>query len=104
MFGVFGSEYGYVSYDLWLSNFWDCFLFLQLLTGTVSSLEDHGYLVDIGVSGARAFLPLQKAQEYIWQKNKGEGKKKEKYTVVRWYVWELYLTGTVSVRVECQAH
>uniref|UniRef100_A0A8D1N005 Protein RRP5 homolog n=1 Tax=Sus scrofa TaxID=9823 RepID=A0A8D1N005_PIG len=42
----------------------------MLLTGTVSSLEDHGYLVDIGVSGARAFLPLQKAQEYIRQKNK----------------------------------
>ena len=38
----------------------------------MSSLEDHGYLVDIGVSGARAFLPLQKAQEYIRQKNKGE--------------------------------
>ncbi|XP_045294725.1 protein RRP5 homolog isoform X1 [Leopardus geoffroyi] len=43
----------------------------MLLTGTVSSLEDHGYLVDIGVGGARAFLPLQKAQEYIRQKNKG---------------------------------
>ncbi|XP_014588443.3 protein RRP5 homolog isoform X1 [Equus caballus] len=42
----------------------------MLLTGTVSSLEDHGYLVDIGVAGARAFLPLQKAQEYIRQ-NKG---------------------------------
>ncbi|KAM7072820.1 protein RRP5 homolog isoform 1-T1 [Molossus nigricans] len=43
----------------------------MLLTGTVSSLEDHGYLVDIGVGGARAFLPLQKAQDYIRQKNKG---------------------------------
>uniref|UniRef100_A0ABI7VYI6 S1 motif domain-containing protein n=1 Tax=Felis catus TaxID=9685 RepID=A0ABI7VYI6_FELCA len=43
----------------------------MLLTGTVSSLEDHGYLVDIGVGGARAFLPLQKAHEYIRQKNKG---------------------------------
>ncbi|XP_022355136.1 protein RRP5 homolog isoform X1 [Enhydra lutris kenyoni] len=43
----------------------------MLLTGTVSSLEDHGYVVDIGVSGARAFLPLQKAHEYIRQKNKG---------------------------------
>ncbi|XP_039727234.1 protein RRP5 homolog isoform X2 [Pteropus medius] len=43
----------------------------MLLTGTVSSLEDHGYLVDIGVGGARAFLPLQKAQEYNRQKNKG---------------------------------
>ncbi|XP_035124864.1 protein RRP5 homolog isoform X5 [Callithrix jacchus] len=44
---------------------------LKLLTGTVSSLEDHGYLVDIGVDGTRAFLPLLKAQEYIQQKNKG---------------------------------
>ncbi|XP_012659116.1 protein RRP5 homolog [Otolemur garnettii] len=43
----------------------------MLLTGTVSSLEDHGYLVDIGVDGTRAFLPLPKAQEYIRQKNKG---------------------------------
>ncbi|KAM6184088.1 protein RRP5 homolog [Erethizon dorsatum] len=43
----------------------------MLLTGTVSSLEDHGYLVDIGVRGTRAFLPLQKAQGYIQQKNKG---------------------------------
>ncbi|XP_040848106.1 protein RRP5 homolog [Ochotona curzoniae] len=43
----------------------------MLLTGTVSSLEDHGYLMDIGVRGTRAFLPLQKAQEYVRQKNKG---------------------------------
>ncbi|XP_063583797.1 protein RRP5 homolog isoform X7 [Pongo abelii] len=43
----------------------------MLLTGTISSLEDHGYLVDIGVDGTRAFLPLLKAQEYIRQKNKG---------------------------------
>ncbi|KAM4852440.1 protein RRP5 homolog [Thomomys bottae] len=43
----------------------------MLLTGTVSSLEDHGYMVDIGVGGTRAFLPLPKAQEYIRQKNKG---------------------------------
>ncbi|XP_076982024.1 protein RRP5 homolog isoform X2 [Tamandua tetradactyla] len=43
----------------------------MLLTGTVSSLEDHGYLIDTGVSGSRAFLPLQKAQEYIQQRNKG---------------------------------
>lgn len=48
----------------------------------MSSLEDHGYLVDIGVAGARAFLPLQKAQEYIRQKNKGKGKKKGQCMVV----------------------
>lgn len=39
----------------------------------MSSREDHGYLVDVGVAGARAFLPLQKAQDYARQKNKGEG-------------------------------
>ncbi|XP_010624753.1 protein RRP5 homolog isoform X2 [Fukomys damarensis] len=43
----------------------------MLLTGTVSSLEDHGYVMDIGVAGTRAFLPLQKAQKYMRQKNKG---------------------------------
>lgn len=51
----------------------------MLLTGTVSSLEDHGYLVDIGVSGTRAFLSLQKAQEYIRQKNKGANLKTGQY-------------------------
>ncbi|XP_006831373.1 PREDICTED: protein RRP5 homolog [Chrysochloris asiatica] len=43
----------------------------MLLTGTVSSQEDHGYLVDIGISGSRAFLPLQKAHEDTRQKSKG---------------------------------
>ncbi|XP_031246466.1 protein RRP5 homolog [Mastomys coucha] len=51
----------------------------MLLTGTVSSLEDHGYLVDIGVGGTRAFLSLQKAQEYIRQKNKGANFKVGQY-------------------------
>ncbi|XP_051837292.1 protein RRP5 homolog isoform X1 [Antechinus flavipes] len=43
----------------------------MLLTGTVHSVEDHGYLVDIGVTGTKAFLPWQKEQEYVKQKNKG---------------------------------
>ncbi|XP_043843278.1 protein RRP5 homolog [Dromiciops gliroides] len=43
----------------------------MLLTGAVHSVEDHGYLVDIGVGGTKAFLPWQKDQEYIKQKNKG---------------------------------
>uniref|UniRef100_A0A8B9N745 Protein RRP5 homolog n=1 Tax=Accipiter nisus TaxID=211598 RepID=A0A8B9N745_9AVES len=38
---------------------------LELLSGFVSSVEDHGYLIDIGVSGTHAFLPRQKAQNYI---------------------------------------
>ncbi|KAM9282065.1 protein RRP5 homolog isoform 2-T2 [Cariama cristata] len=37
----------------------------MLLSGFVSSVEDHGYLIDIGVSGTHAFLPRQKAQRYI---------------------------------------
>ncbi|XP_061228578.1 protein RRP5 homolog isoform X2 [Neopsephotus bourkii] len=37
----------------------------MLLSGVVSSVEDHGYLIDIGVSGTNAFLPRQKAQNYI---------------------------------------
>ncbi|XP_064320140.1 protein RRP5 homolog isoform X2 [Phalacrocorax carbo] len=37
----------------------------MLLSGFVSSVEDHGYLIDIGVSGSHAFLPRQKAQNYI---------------------------------------
>nr|XP_014427885.1 protein RRP5 homolog [Pelodiscus sinensis] len=43
----------------------------MLLSGLVSSVEDHGYLVDIGVSGAKAFLPRQKSQSYLKSANKG---------------------------------
>ncbi|NXM02927.1 RRP5 protein, partial [Tyrannus savana] len=37
----------------------------MLLSGSVSSVEDHGYLIDIGVSGTHAFLPHEKAKSYI---------------------------------------
>lgn len=63
------------------------FLFPQLLSGIVSSLEDHGYLVDIGIAGARAFLPLQKVQESTRQKNKGKGAKDQNMEKRR-YVWD----------------
>ncbi|KAM6391097.1 protein RRP5 homolog isoform 3-T3 [Pluvialis apricaria] len=43
----------------------------MLLSGFVSSVEDHGYLIDIGVSGTHAFLPRQKAQNYIKAVNRG---------------------------------
>lgn len=71
----------------------------MLLTGTVSSLEDHGYLVDIGVDGTRAFLSLQKAQEYIRQKNKGAKFKVGQYLTC--VVEELKSNGgVVSLSVE----
>ncbi|XP_067858073.1 protein RRP5 homolog [Heptranchias perlo] len=43
----------------------------MLLSGCVSSVEDHGYLVDIGVNATTAFLSQQKAQEYIKNRNRG---------------------------------
>ncbi|XP_051882885.1 protein RRP5 homolog isoform X2 [Pristis pectinata] len=43
----------------------------MLLSGCVSSVEDHGYLVDIGVKITKAFLSQQKAQEYIKNRNQG---------------------------------
>ncbi|NWI11122.1 RRP5 protein, partial [Crypturellus soui] len=43
----------------------------MLLSGTVSSVEDHGYIIDIGVRGANAFLPRQKAPNYIKLAKKG---------------------------------
>ncbi|XP_064000521.1 protein RRP5 homolog [Pogoniulus pusillus] len=43
----------------------------MLLSGFVASVEDHGYLIDIGVSGAHAFLPRQKAQNYVKAVKKG---------------------------------
>ncbi|XP_034155929.2 protein RRP5 homolog [Pangasianodon hypophthalmus] len=33
------------------------------LSGCVESVEDHGYLIDIGVSGTKAFLPKEKAKD-----------------------------------------
>ncbi|NWJ03942.1 RRP5 protein, partial [Crypturellus undulatus] len=43
----------------------------MLLSGTVSSVEDHGYIIDIGVRGANAFLPRQKAQNCMKLAKKG---------------------------------
>ncbi|XP_053167847.1 protein RRP5 homolog [Hemicordylus capensis] len=43
----------------------------MLLSGCISSVEDHGYLIDIGIKAAKAFLPRQKAQSYLQSTNKG---------------------------------
>ncbi|NXP78545.1 RRP5 protein, partial [Ramphastos sulfuratus] len=43
----------------------------MMLSGFVASVEDHGYLIDIGVNGAHAFLPRQKAQNYVKAVKKG---------------------------------
>jgi len=44
---------------------WICCCFpLQVITGCVSSCEDYGYVVDIGVKGISAFLKNAEAQKY----------------------------------------
>ncbi|XP_013924129.1 PREDICTED: protein RRP5 homolog isoform X1 [Thamnophis sirtalis] len=43
----------------------------MLLSGCVSSIEDHGYLIDIGIPGTKAFLPRQKAQGSLQSLIKG---------------------------------
>ncbi|XP_060624305.2 protein RRP5 homolog isoform X1 [Anolis sagrei] len=43
----------------------------MLLSGCIASVEDHGYLIDIGIPAAKAFLPRQKAQGYLQSNNKG---------------------------------
>ncbi|GCC31019.1 hypothetical protein chiPu_0009473 [Chiloscyllium punctatum] len=43
----------------------------MLLSGCVSSVEEHGYLVDIGVKATKAFLSHMKTQEFIKSRNRG---------------------------------
>nr|XP_033796509.1 protein RRP5 homolog isoform X2 [Geotrypetes seraphini] len=51
----------------------------MLLSGCVASMEDHGYLIDIGVGGTKAFLPHQAAQNYVKTTNKGDDLKVGQY-------------------------
>ena len=44
---------------------------VQVLTGCVSSCEDHGYIVDLGVAGLQAFLTTAHAQEYLDETDTG---------------------------------
>ena len=41
-----------------------CLPLLQVLSGCVSSCEDHGYVIDIGVKGISAFLNSTEAEKY----------------------------------------
>ena len=41
--------------------------YMPILTGAVKSIEDHGYVIDIGIQGTRAFLPQKKVLKYIEQ-------------------------------------
>lgn len=43
-----------------IGSFFIHFLKTQVLSGCVESVEDHGYIVDIGIKGTNAFLPKKK--------------------------------------------
>ena len=43
----------------------------QVLSGSVASCEDHGYVVDLGVKGINAFLRSKDADQYIADYNDG---------------------------------
>ncbi|KAK2175873.1 hypothetical protein NP493_701g01000 [Ridgeia piscesae] len=44
----------------------------MVLSGSVASREDHGYVVDLGVKGISAFLKNKEAEEYIVEYNEGQ--------------------------------
>ena len=44
----------------------------QVLSGCVESVEDHGYIIDIGIGGTKAFLPKTAAKD---KQNDQEGMK-----------------------------
>ena len=48
------------------------FFLLQVISGSVCSKEDHGYMVDIGIGKVRAFLGWKEARRYITERNLGE--------------------------------
>ena len=41
--------------------------YMPILIGSVKSIEDHGYVIDTGIPGTRAFLPKKKAVKYTEQ-------------------------------------
>lgn len=44
---------------------------LQSLEGCVSSIEDHGYTIDLGVRGCKAFLQSKMAEKFVSQCRNG---------------------------------
>ncbi|XP_033098849.1 protein RRP5 homolog [Anneissia japonica] len=44
----------------------------MVLPGSVSSIEDHGFMVDVGISGIKAFLQTKDANQFIHNQNQGK--------------------------------
>jgi hypothetical protein len=43
------------------------FCLFQVLTGSVASCEDHGYVIDLGIKRMNAFVRKQEAEKYLKQ-------------------------------------
>ncbi|KAM3622776.1 uncharacterized protein V6R79_002928 [Siganus canaliculatus] len=52
----------------------------MILSGCVESVEDHGYIVDIGISGTKAFLPKKAVKD---EHNKTEELKATQYIIFK---------------------
>jgi len=44
----------------------------MILTGAVASVEDHGYIMDMGIPGTSAFLPKANATAFIQHQNQNK--------------------------------
>jgi len=40
-------------------------MIIQVMIAAVESKEDHGYVMDVGINGARCFLPKDDADKFI---------------------------------------
>ncbi|XP_067012114.2 protein RRP5 homolog [Anabrus simplex] len=72
-----------------------------VLSAAVSSVEDHGYVMDVGISGVRAFLKMKKARQYeeVWN----NGNQLYVGQIVRCLVTKSVSTDTVTT-VELSAN
>uniref|UniRef100_A0A8C5QWE8 Protein RRP5 homolog n=1 Tax=Leptobrachium leishanense TaxID=445787 RepID=A0A8C5QWE8_9ANUR len=70
----------------------------MLLSGCVVSSEDHGYLIDLGVVGVKAFLPRQKAQVFLKQSGKAAALRVGQY--LNCVIEEVKSDGRIGVSVD----
>lgn len=45
---------------------------IKALFGSISSVEDRGYVVDLGIKGTKAFMKSLDAEKYIQLHNEGK--------------------------------
>ena len=60
------------SVELRVETTWSCVVPCQVYPGWVKSVEDHGYIIDFGVSGKMGFLLKKNAAEFVKMCNGGK--------------------------------